>query len=149
MLINLFWGGCQQLVEVCSLLPPCTCLYPSQLPHQLKFLILFFILYEWVFCPYLYVNVICLVHSEGIRSSATVVTDGAKQSCGCLEWHLGPLEKQPVFLTAEASPQPLNFYTLMEKPYSHADALLILKLLNNPAIDLGRNGEGTYHNCNL
>ena len=40
---------------------------------------------------------------EGIRS------DGCEPPCGCWELNSGPLEEQPVLLTAKPSLQPPNF----------------------------------------
>ena len=43
---------------------------------------------------------------EGIRFSGTGITDRCEPAGGCWELNLGPLEKQPVLLTAEPSLQP-------------------------------------------
>jgi hypothetical protein len=37
------------------------------------------------------------------------ITDDCEPLCGCWELNLGPMEEQPVFLTAESSLQHLNF----------------------------------------
>jgi hypothetical protein len=36
------------------------------------------------------------------------ITDGCKPPCGCWELDLGPLEEQPVLLTAEHLSSPLS-----------------------------------------
>jgi hypothetical protein len=41
-------------------------------------------------------------------SPGTGITDGCEPLCGWLGPNLGPLEEQPVFLTAEPSLQPLS-----------------------------------------
>jgi hypothetical protein len=43
---------------------------------------------------------------EGVRSPGTGVMDSYELLCGCWELHAGPLEEQPVLLTAELSFQP-------------------------------------------
>ena len=43
---------------------------------------------------------------ESVRCPGTGVTDSCELPCGCWELNSGPLEEQPVLLTAEPSPQP-------------------------------------------
>ena len=43
---------------------------------------------------------------EIVRSPGTGITDCCELPCGCWELNWGPLEKQPVLLTAEPSFQP-------------------------------------------
>jgi hypothetical protein len=43
----------------------------------------------------------------GVRSAGTGITDSCDLLCGCWELNPGPLEEQPVLLTAEPSLQPL------------------------------------------
>jgi len=45
----------------------------------------------------------CLCESVGFPEAG--VTDGYELPCGCWELNLGPLEEQPVLLTAEPSLQ--------------------------------------------
>jgi hypothetical protein len=52
---------------------------------------------------------------EGIRSPEIGIADGCEQPQGCWELNLGPLEEQPVSLTAEQSLQPLHQILLMSK----------------------------------
>ena len=42
----------------------------------------------------------------GVRSSGTEVKDACELPCRCWELNPGPLEEQPVLLTAELSLQP-------------------------------------------
>jgi hypothetical protein len=51
------------------------------------------------------------VPEEGIRS----LMDGCEPSCSCWELNSGPLEKQPVLLTAEPSLQPFDSFKRREK----------------------------------
>ena len=44
--------------------------------------------------------------SEGHQIPGTGVIDGCETPCGCWELNLGPLQEQPVLLTAEPSLQP-------------------------------------------
>ena len=53
---------------------------------------------------------ICGVHTEVSREHQipwTWITDGCESPCGCWDLNPGPLEEQPVLLTAEPSLQPL------------------------------------------
>ena len=52
----------------------------------------------------LYVRMLCLhVHQ---RRGLDPIPDGCEPPCGCWELNSGPLEEQPVLLTAEPSLQP-------------------------------------------
>lgn len=60
---------------------------------------------------YLYASTTCIPgvcgsQEEGTRSSKIGVTDGGEPLYGCWEFNLGPLEGQPVLLTAEPHLQP-------------------------------------------
>lgn len=43
---------------------------------------------------------------KSVRSSQTEIVDSCELQCGCWELNRGPLEEQPVFLSAEPSLQP-------------------------------------------
>jgi hypothetical protein len=47
------------------------------------------------------------------KRASDLNSDGCEPLCGCWELNSGPLEEQPVLLTAEPSPQPqvVYFYT--------------------------------------
>lgn len=49
---------------------------------------------------------VCGGQEEGTRSSEIGVTDGSEPLYGCWQFNLGPLEEQPVLLTAEPHLQP-------------------------------------------
>ena len=57
----------------------------------------------------------CMSLCKGIRSPGTGVTDTCVLLCGYWELNPGPLEDQPVLLTAEPSLQPLftHFHTFL------------------------------------
>ena len=42
----------------------------------------------------------------GQKKAPDLIIDGCKPPCGCWELYSGPLEEQPVLLTAEPSLQP-------------------------------------------
>lgn len=48
---------------------------------------------------------VCSTHGDQ-RKVWTGVTDGHEPPCGCWKCNLDPLQKQPVLLTFEPSPQP-------------------------------------------
>ena len=52
----------------------------------------------------------CPVHVCCHRSPGTGIRDSCELPCGCWELNPGPLEEQPVLLTAEPSLQPLSFF---------------------------------------
>ena len=64
--------------------------------------------------------VICVPHEysawpeEGTGPPGTRVTEGCELTYGCWEWNSGPLEEQPVLLTAESSLQLLCLWTSRE-----------------------------------
>jgi hypothetical protein len=62
---------------------------------------LFVYLFIYTFCALVFCLHVCLC--KGVRSSGTGVTDRCELPCGCWELNLGPLEEQPVLLTAEPS----------------------------------------------
>ncbi|KAM7331959.1 hypothetical protein ACRRTK_008667 [Alexandromys fortis] len=43
------------------------------------------------------------------KRTSDPIVDGHEPPCGCWELNSGPLEEQPVLLTAEPSLQPLGF----------------------------------------
>jgi hypothetical protein len=45
---------------------------------------------------------------EGVRTPGTEIIDSCVLPCVCWKLNLGPLEEQPVLLTAEPSLQPLR-----------------------------------------
>ena len=47
---------------------------------------------------------------EGVQLPRTGVTDGCELLCGCWETNPGPLQEQPLFLTAEPSLQASNVF---------------------------------------
>jgi hypothetical protein len=59
-----------------------------------------------VFCLH-----VCLF--EGVIFPGTGVIDSCEQPCGCWDLNLGPLEEQPVLLTAKSSLQPPTIFNLM------------------------------------
>lgn len=69
--------------------------------------VLLFYAYEYFTCIYVCVPHVCLVPiEEGVGIPRTVVTDSCELPYGLWERNPGPLEKQPLLLTAEPSPQP-------------------------------------------
>ena len=54
------------------------------------------------------IGVLPIYVCEGARSPGTGAMDSCERPCGCWESNLGPLEEQPVLLTVEPSPQPVN-----------------------------------------
>ena len=70
--------------------------------------------------------------SEDIRSPGNRVRDDCELSCGCWELNSGPLEEQPVLLTAEPSLQTLGFLKAFVAPVppslNHVDLWRIPKL---------------------
>ena len=53
-------------------------------------------------------------HTPACQKRASVnITDGCEPPYGCWELNLGPLEEQPVFLTAMSSLQPPHFQILI------------------------------------
>jgi hypothetical protein len=112
------------------------------------FLLIFFIFILWTLVIWLHIY-LC----EGIRLPETGVTDSCELPCGCWELYLGPLEEQPVLLTAEPSLQAprilLSFYTMRNITISfyalhHFFSYLILFLCweSNP-------GPCTHCKCSL
>jgi hypothetical protein len=71
---------------------------------------------------------VCLC--EGVRSPGTGVRNNCELSCGCWELYPGPLEEQPVFLTAEPSLQPLNHFSIPAKRLAITEMELPLWLLS-------------------
>ena len=79
-----------------------------------------FLFYAYVFCLPACMAVCCLWRQEdGIRSLGTGVPDGCEHLPRCWELKSGPLEEQPVPLTAEPALQPreCQFLKLMHKNY--------------------------------
>ena len=60
---------------------------------------------------------ICFIYVNTL-SQSDPITEGCKPPCGCWELNSGPLEEQPVLLTAEPSLQPwlYHFLTLYGSP---------------------------------
>jgi hypothetical protein len=65
--------------------------------------VLFICLFVFRFI-YLYVSEDCLQTHQ--KRASEPITDGCEPPCGCWELNSGPLEEQPVLLTAEPSLQP-------------------------------------------
>jgi hypothetical protein len=55
---------------------------------------------------FIYMSKLLLKHQ---KRSSDLITDGCEPPCGCWELNSGPVEEQPVLLTAEPSPQPTAF----------------------------------------
>ena len=70
-----------------------------------------------------------------VSDPGTGVTSTCELPCGCWELNPGPLEEQPVLLTAEPSLQPLGtFYSYpltAVKPVPLGDGFLTLKFLES------------------
>ena len=85
---------------------------------------------------------------EDARSSGTRVTDSCELSCGCWRLNLGPLEEQPVLLTAEPSFQPLfiDFYVYLYLYIFFNLYLYILCIFKGPAI-ISRSKPAYHKHC--
>ena len=78
---------------------------------------------------------------EGVESPGTGVTESCELPCGCWDLNPGPLEEQPVFLSAESSLQPkvivLDLFPgkscrVMENTYCQPRQLLLIVLPSAP-----------------
>ena len=53
-------------------------------------------------------SALLLIHPQARVSASDSLTDGCEPPCGVWESNSGPMEEQPVLLTAEPSHQPVN-----------------------------------------
>lgn len=89
--------------------------YSSVLKKQ-STLCLFYV-YGCFTCAYFYACSVCRSQKRVSYSPKTGVTDSCKQPCGSWELNVGPLEEQPMLLTAEPSLKPLTLYFLKRNMY--------------------------------